>query len=112
MYLEILTFLMKKFATDPAMAEFDTAVLRYMQPANMTTQQYADVQLTNTCKVVDMYDESTLKDVFIGGMDLSIRHSLRQSWAQNPQADVAEIEFQAKSLLSIQKDANFTSTSK
>lgn len=59
------------------MAEHDTAILRYMQLANMTLQQYTVDLVARLCKVAGVYDERTLKDVFINGDDASIRHTLR-----------------------------------
>lgn len=41
-YLEAVNYLMKRHATDQAIAEHETAILRYTQPVNRPVQQYAD----------------------------------------------------------------------
>lgn len=35
-YPEVAKYLLKKYATDAAIAEYDATILRYMQPASMT----------------------------------------------------------------------------
>lgn len=42
MYPEKVNSMLKKFATNKAISEFDAAFLRYMQTRNMEPQQYAD----------------------------------------------------------------------
>lgn len=49
--------------------------------------------------VADVYDECTLNDVFIEGVDVFIRHILRNYWSTNARADLADITFQAKSTI-------------
>lgn len=39
---EDVNYLLRKYATDQAIAENDAAILRYMQPSSMTPQQFAD----------------------------------------------------------------------
>lgn len=41
-YLDVINYLLHKFATDQAIAKFDDTTVLYMQPANMIAQQYAD----------------------------------------------------------------------
>lgn len=41
-YIEVVNYLLKKFATSRAITQFDSASLRSKQPATMTTQQYAE----------------------------------------------------------------------
>lgn len=74
-----------------------------IQPSNMTLKQYTDDLFAESCKVADVYDDSTLKDVFIKGVDPSIKHSLRIYCATNSQVDLTDFAFQTRSLLSIQK---------
>lgn len=45
----------------------------------MTPQQYGGDVIAMSCKVADVYNEGTLNDVFIEGVDPCIRHSLRSS---------------------------------
>lgn len=56
-YLELINYPLKKYATDQAIAEYDAVILRNMQPASMTAQQYADDLVAKLCKVADVFDE-------------------------------------------------------
>lgn len=100
---KVVNHLLKEYTADQVNAEYDAIVLRYMQLANMTLQQYVDDLTAKTCKVADAYDEDTLKDVFIEGADQSISHSLQTYWETSSQASLTDIAFQAESLLAIQK---------
>lgn len=71
--------------------------------SSITSQQYGDNIIAKSCKVADVYDESTLKGVFIELVDSSIRHSFRNNWTTHPEADLTEIAFQVESLLPIEK---------
>lgn len=62
-YSEGIGYLFKKIATDQAIIEFDAAILWYMQPLNMTPQQYADGLVAKSFKVANIYDEGSLNDV-------------------------------------------------
>lgn len=64
-----------------------------MHPSWITLQLYADGLIAKSCKIGDVRDESTLKEVFIEDVDLSIRHSLRIYCATYPQASLTDTEF-------------------
>lgn len=64
-----------------------------MLPSGMTPQQYANDLIAKLCKVADVYDESTLNDVFIEGVDASIQQSLRNFRVTNPHSDLTDIAF-------------------
>lgn len=87
LYQEVAYCVLNKFVTDQAIIEFDAAILRDMQLANMMPQQYADNLVARSCKVAEVSDEGAFYDVIIDGTDPSIRHSVRHYWAQNAQAD-------------------------
>lgn len=75
-YSEVANHLWKKYAFDQAIVETVAATLRYAQPSNMTTQKYTNNLIAKPCRVVDLNNESTPDDVFIGSVDASVRHSL------------------------------------
>lgn len=104
--------LKKKYAREKALAENDAAIVRYVEPPNLTRQQNADISSVNSCKLADIYSESTLNDVFIKGFDASIRDSLHNYWATNSQVELMDIAFQAKLLLSIPKEFEENSNKK
>lgn len=76
-YPELVNYFLKKYVTDQAIVEYDVAIFRYMQPAHMTLQQYAEDLVAKSYKVADVCDEGTLEDVFIESGDASILHSIR-----------------------------------
>lgn len=56
------------------------------------------------CKVGDVCDEGIFNDLLIKKLDASILHSF-QHWAQNPQSELTDSTFLAKSLLSFELGA-------
>lgn len=76
---------------------YDAAIVHQVQPARKTLKHFAKNIGAKSCEMANVYDLRTLKDITIKGICAFIRHSLRHCWAQNPQADVTEIEFQAES---------------
>lgn len=53
-YPGVVIYLLKKYATNQEIAEYDAASLHYMQPTHMTPQQYACDSVAKSCKVVDV----------------------------------------------------------
>lgn len=72
----VLIYLLMKYAGNLVMAENDKAILRYVQPPNMTPQQNADDLISKSCNVADVYDMSTLNVEFIEDVNASSRHGL------------------------------------
>lgn len=83
----------------------DFTILRYTQSASMTLTKYADDFYSKSCKVADVYDESTLKDIFIEDVDSSICQSLREYWDSNLEAILTNIAFKAQPLIATQKQS-------
>lgn len=95
-YLEVINYLLKKFANNEVKAEMDSKILRYSEQAYMTFMRYADDLHGKSCKVANVFDESTLNYIFIESVNPSVFQSLRKYWATHPQADVTDIFFQAQ----------------
>lgn len=51
-YPETVNYLLKKFATDEATAEFEAAILRYKKQSNMTPHKYVEGLVAKSCKIV------------------------------------------------------------
>lgn len=66
-----MDYLHKSFAVDQAVAKYDASNVWYKQPPRMILQQYADAAIAKSSKVPDAYDESTIIDVFVKGLDSS-----------------------------------------
>lgn len=95
--------LLKKYAIEYAIFNYDVAILRYVHPTNMTPRQFFDNLIANSCKVAYEYVKKTLKDVFIEGFDAFTCNSPQCTWSTNSQTDLTDITFQSKFLLSVQK---------
>lgn len=102
-YPEGVNDLLKKCATAQAFAENDTAILRHVQPSNMSFHKYADDLVPKCCKDADAYDVSILNEVFIEDVGTSIRYSLHRYWASNSRPELADISFHTRFLLSTRK---------
>lgn len=75
-YLKVVNYFLKKLVKDQAITEFNAAILRYMQQANMTPQRYTEDLVAKSCKVADVYNKGTLNDVFLEEVDSSFRRNL------------------------------------
>lgn len=71
-----MNYLFKKFASDKEISKMNAAVLRYIQLDSLPPMQYADDLDAKSCKIADAYNDSTLNDIFIEGVDFSICNSL------------------------------------
>lgn len=87
-------------------AEYDVAFLCYIQPANMTSQQYADSLVAEWCKIAEIHLEGSVSDMFIKSVAASLCRSFYLYWAQNPKAYFTDVTFQAEFFLSIRKSAS------
>lgn len=56
---KLINYLLMKFVADQALVDFGSEVLRYIQPSDMTAQQYADDSVAKSCKVADVYVDRT-----------------------------------------------------
>lgn len=108
-YPEVVKYLLMKYAIDQATVEYDAAILHYVQPKNITPQQFAKNLVAKSCKITNVYNKNPLKDVFIEGVCASI-HSLQHNWSTNNQADLTDIAFRAESVLSIQRASKNAAT--
>lgn len=69
------------------------AILRYVQSTNMTPQQFAVNLISKSYKVADVYDESTLKNIYVELFAAFTCHSLSNYWSTTPQPDLIDIAF-------------------
>lgn len=102
-YPVVDNYLLKNFATHQTVAKMNSTILRHTQPSSMSQTQNAVDLYVKSCKAADVYDGSTLNDIFIEGVDFSICHSHGKCWVSNPQAELSDIAFKTQPLLVIQK---------
>lgn len=102
-YPEEVNYLLNKFASDQAIAEYVATFLRYVQAAHLTPKQYAKDMIEKSCKAADVCGEDTVNDVSSEGVDQWIRHSIQIHWAIKSQADLAVMAFKKELLLVTEK---------
>lgn len=96
---QVATFFLKKHATSEIIEQTLSNITRFVQPSNMILNQYAEELMTKILWSGDVYEEYTLNEIFIEGLDASIRHSVRESWKNKKNANLHELAFHATSLL-------------
>lgn len=79
----------------------NSAILRYLQPANRTAIQYADDLSSNMCKLTEIYNKSILYATFTARVSSSTYHSLREHGASHLNTDMTDTIFKAQSQLEI-----------
>lgn len=67
-YSELVRLLLKEYVTDHVLAEYDVAVLYYVQLPNLTLLQFADSLIANSCMITNLYDESTFEMLLLKAM--------------------------------------------
>lgn len=102
-YPKVHNNLLKTYGTEQATVKYDSAILRYIKPSNITPQQYVGALVEKSYKVIDVYDEWTLHNFFTEEDYASIRRSLRHCCVQNQHVDITLIAIQVESFLSIEK---------
>lgn len=107
----MLNYLSKKYATDQVITKYDTAIQCNVQPSSIKPHLDLDDLFDNYCMVANVYDEGTLNEVLVEGVDPSFRHTLRNCCATNSHADRRDIAFRAELLLFIQMGSEKIPTS-
>lgn len=100
--------MLKKFPTYQIISELDAAILRYMQPSNMTPRQYSNALVPEPCKFASVYDGETLNGIFNKDVNGFIAHSNLHYWAQVPQAELNNKSLQRESPLFVMLGARYT----
>lgn len=88
-YTAVLNYLLKKFENGQTIDEMDSQNLSYIQPTHLTSMQNVADPYIKSCKVADVYSESTLNDNVIKVVDPFTWHCVWKYWATCPQTDVA-----------------------
>lgn len=95
--------LLKKFSNDETLGGRKAAILQYARQAKHNTQAVRRRLYAKSWKMADVYGKSIHCDIFIQDVNSYIYQSIREYWATQAQADIANIAFKAQSLLAIEK---------
>lgn len=79
---------MNKYGSEQVKAEYESVILCYMQPANMTLQQYVDDLFHRSSTVNGVYAERSLNAYCIECVNKFIVFRLQFHCRQNPQVDL------------------------
>lgn len=105
---KVVDFILRKYPSDRASAEFDAAWLQYKLTAKMTPHQYAESILIKSGKVDNVWDKRTLDNASREELDFLTCRSFSNYWAQNPRSNTEHNTFIADSLLSIENVGGIT----
>lgn len=122
-YCQVVNYLVGNYASDDAISGVDAEVTNFKQPEKMSVERFSEVLWEKALRCGPLYDESSLKGVFIEGLNESICFSmgtylvrtkmqLSRSWHDTPhvyQSDRREIivpPFAATIMLTPEDDKN------
>lgn len=77
-YPQAVNFLLRKYATNEAIAGIESKITRFVQPSGMSLSQCAKELVPNTLRCDDVYDEHGCSKIFIKSLDALIRYSRRK----------------------------------
>lgn len=77
-YPEAVNYFLKTLTNERAVAKLNSVILRFTQLASMTLMLYAGDLYPKSCEVADVYEESTLIDIFIQDVNTSSSNHLRK----------------------------------
>lgn len=80
--LEVIKYMLMKYAADEDNAVNDARIRWSFQPPNKTLRQYKDDLDFKSCQVDDVYNKSTPIRFSIEGVDGAIRNRLPNYWAK------------------------------
>lgn len=86
-------FLLKKNATDEVITKTESDTTPFVQLSHMTPFQYAEELVTKTLCYGELYQEYALKEIFIEGLDASIRHRMREYWRNKNDTNLHDLTF-------------------
>lgn len=100
-YPQVVSYLLQTYATDENIADTKDEITMFSQPPNKTLSQYAEELVAKALRCGDVYKEHDLNEIFIEGLDKSIRRSMRGYWASRETASLHGLAFHATSLLKL-----------
>lgn len=101
LYFEMVKCLLQEFLLEQAIVKLDVAILRYMHLRNLKSQRDTDKAVAESWKLVDEHNWAILDEVFIEEVGASMHQSQQHLFAQNPPADLNNIDLHAGSLSSV-----------
>lgn len=101
---QVVSFLLKKYATGEVIEETESGATRLAQPSGRKPSQYVEELVKKTLRCRDVYEKYALNYIYIEGFDSSICHSMREHWEGKKKASLQDLAFHATSLLRLQEN--------
>lgn len=101
-YSSIVNFLLKRYATDDNIAKLDSDI-RSLRQGSSTPTEFAQKLWTKSLVFGSEYDGKALKEMFVEGIQASIRKTLRHWWAEHQDTSLEDITQQAESSIDLQE---------
>lgn len=98
-YPQVASFSLKKYTIDEAIAEIESKLARFSQPAIMTPSQYGKHLVTKTLHCRDLKEEYAPNGIFIKGLAISIFHRICEYWRSMNGANLHELAYNGASML-------------
>lgn len=76
-YCAVVNHILGEYASDGIIAETVHDIANTRQPSGSTTGDYVHILWAKALRCGRVYNEARLKSIFVEGVDLSLRHSLR-----------------------------------
>lgn len=100
--IQVLSHMLKTYATDDVIAEVDNDILLSTQLHNMTNLQFPDAQWMNILRVPYAYDEYVLIGTPIEGFPSSIWYNMHAFWSTHKDAWSQKLAYETISLRTVQ----------
>lgn len=85
---QVVKFLLNNYATYEVIVETGSDIMRFVQPSGVIPTQYAEELMTNTLRCEDVHENYSLNKIIIKGLNASIRHSMREYWGREKEANL------------------------
>lgn len=98
-YPLVVHFLLKNHAANEVIAKKEFDITRFAEPSGMQPSQYAEELATRTLRRGGVFEQYTLTERFIEGLDAPIRHSMCEYWGGMKRANLHDLVVHTTSLL-------------
>lgn len=92
-YPQAVNYFLRKYITDVVTGKKKFETTPFPQSSNMLPYQYAKKLAPKILKRGDVYKEYVLNEIFIEGLDASIRHSTHKYWEKKTNAILHKLVF-------------------
>lgn len=110
-YVQVVNPISTTFAMDYIIAETDTEIVQFTQPANESALQYADALWIKILWYSQVYDEYILMGMFVEGLAFLKMHRMRSFWSSNNHAALRKLAYIATSFTNLEETCRGLDTS-